>query len=97
MLAVVDPPAGDPWIAFMVQQELYTEYEAQILLDCFINLIDAFTNDIQLAVLAPQMFNEVAVQKAIELGKGKSRYNSLEGTSCYACSLRLPKQVDHQS
>lgn len=71
MLAVIDPPSGDPWIAFMVQKELYTEREAQILLDCFINLMDAFTNDIHLPGLAPQMFNGAAIQKAIQLGQGE--------------------------
>lgn len=70
MLAVIDPPSGDPWIAFMVQKELYTEREAQILLDCFINLMDAFTRDIHLPGLAPQMFNGAAIQRAIQLGQG---------------------------
>ncbi|KAI5463235.1 non-ribosomal peptide synthetase [Mariannaea sp. PMI_226] len=72
MLAVIDPPTGDPWIAIMVQQELYTEYEAQILLDCFMNLMEAFTSDIHLPGRAPQMFNELAVQEAINLGQGVS-------------------------
>ncbi|KAM0254469.1 hypothetical protein ACHAQJ_006751 [Trichoderma viride] len=69
MLAVIDLPTGDPWIAIMVQKELYTEHEAEILLDCFMNLMDAFTRDIQLPGCAPQMFNDAAVQKAINLGQ----------------------------
>ncbi|OPB42740.1 non-ribosomal peptide synthetase [Trichoderma guizhouense] len=72
MLAIIDPPAGDPWIAIMVQKELYTEHEAHILLDCFINLVDAFTHDIHLPGSQPQMFNELAVQNAIKLGQGVS-------------------------
>lgn len=71
MLAIIDPPSGDPWIAFMVQKELYTEREAQILLGCFINLMDAFTSDIHVLGLAPQMFNMAAIQNAIHLGQGK--------------------------
>ncbi|PNP53914.1 hypothetical protein THARTR1_05694 [Trichoderma harzianum] len=70
MLAIIDPPAGDPWIAIMVQKELYTEHEAQILLDCFMNLVDAFTSDIHLPGRQPQMFNDLAVHKAIQLGQG---------------------------
>ncbi|UKZ54425.1 putative NRPS-like protein biosynthetic cluster [Trichoderma virens] len=72
MLAVIDPPAGDPWIAIMTQKELYTENEAQILLDCFMNLVDAFTADIQLPGRQAQMFNDSAIQKAIKLGQGIS-------------------------
>ncbi|KAH8122417.1 acetyl-CoA synthetase-like protein [Trichoderma asperelloides] len=72
MLAIIDPPSGDPWIAFMVQKELYTEREAQILLDCFINLMDAFTSDIHVSGLAPQMFSVAAIQNAIHLGQGTS-------------------------
>ncbi|KAK3313006.1 non-ribosomal peptide synthetase [Apodospora peruviana] len=70
MLAVIDPPTGDPWIAIMVQKELYSQQDAQILLDCFMNLMEAFTRDIRLPGRTPQMFNQVAVQKAIELGQG---------------------------
>ncbi len=76
MLAIIDPPVGDPWIAIMVQKDLYTEGEAQILLDCFINLAEAFTRDINLPGREPQMFNEVDVQKAIKLGRGTSVSNA---------------------
>ncbi|KAK4060435.1 uncharacterized protein Triagg1_10796 [Trichoderma aggressivum f. europaeum] len=72
MLAIIDPPAGDPWIAIMVQKELYTEHEAQVLLDCFMNLADAFTGDVHLPGRQPQMFNDLAVHKAIQLGQGAS-------------------------
>ncbi|KAK4193690.1 putative hybrid NRPS/PKS enzyme [Podospora australis] len=72
MLAVIDPPAGDPWIAIMAQKELYTQQDAQILLDCFLNLMEAFTYDIHLPGRAPQMFNQLAVQEAIDLGQGVS-------------------------
>lgn len=72
MLAVIDPPVGHPWIAIMVQKELYTQQEAQILLDCFLNLMGAFTDDIHLSGRAPQMFSEVAVQDATKLGQGVS-------------------------
>ncbi|KAK0726293.1 hypothetical protein B0T21DRAFT_403405 [Apiosordaria backusii] len=72
MLGVVDPPVGDPWIAIMVQKELYSQEEAQILLDCFMNLMEAFTDDIHLSARAPQMFNQDAVQGAISLGQGVS-------------------------
>ncbi|KAK4177135.1 putative hybrid NRPS/PKS enzyme [Triangularia setosa] len=88
MLAVIDPPIGDPWIAIMVQRELYTQQEAQILLDCFMNLMEAFTSDIHLSGRAPQMFSKVAVQDAIKLGQGVTldmNFGSLIG------------QLDHMS
>ncbi|KAK4199185.1 putative hybrid NRPS/PKS enzyme [Triangularia verruculosa] len=70
MLAVIDPPVGDSWIAIMVQKELYNQSDAQILLDCFMNLMEAFTGDIHLSGRAPQMFNKDAVENAITLGQG---------------------------
>ncbi|KAL7929176.1 hypothetical protein V8C35DRAFT_331857 [Trichoderma chlorosporum] len=95
MLAVIDPPTGDPWIAIMVQKELYTEHDAQILLDCFINLMDAFTCDIQLSGRQPQMFNDSEVQKAIMLGKGDSLYTELGSLMGHLddISTRLTDQV----
>lgn len=72
MLAVIDPPAGNPWISIMVQKELYTEQEAQILLECFINLTEAFVSDIHLPGRAPNMFDQEAVQQANKLGQGPS-------------------------
>ncbi|KAK4165620.1 putative hybrid NRPS/PKS enzyme [Cladorrhinum sp. PSN259] len=72
MLAVIDPPVGNPWISIMVQKELYTEQEARILLECFINLTEAFVNDIHLPGRAPNMFGQAAVQEAIKLGQGPS-------------------------
>ncbi|KAK3983958.1 hypothetical protein QBC44DRAFT_390153 [Cladorrhinum sp. PSN332] len=70
MLAVIDPPTGNPWISIMVQKELYTEQEARILLDCFINLTEAFVDDIHLPGRAPNMFGQATVQEARKLGQG---------------------------
>ncbi|KAK4458141.1 putative hybrid NRPS/PKS enzyme [Cladorrhinum samala] len=72
MLAVIDPPTGNPWISIMVQEELYTEQEARILLECFINMTEAFVNDIHLPGRAPNMFDQEAVQQANKLGQGPS-------------------------
>ncbi|KAJ4859408.1 condensation domain-containing protein [Trichoderma breve] len=95
MLAIIDPPAGDPWIAIMVQKELYSEHEAQILLDCFINLVEAFTNDIHLPGRQPQMFDELAVHNAIKLGQGLSLDTELGPLIGYldTISVRLVNHV----
>ncbi|KAL7912441.1 non-ribosomal peptide synthetase [Trichoderma velutinum] len=95
MLAIIDPPAGDPWIAVMVQKELYTEHEAQILLDCFINLVDAFTSDIRLPGRQPQMFNDLAVHEAIQLGQGVSLDIELRSLIGYldSISAKLGDQI----
>ncbi|KAM7207912.1 non-ribosomal peptide synthetase [Naviculisporaceae sp. PSN 640] len=73
MLAVIDPPAGtgNPWVAIMVQKELYTEREAKTLLDCFVNLVEAFVHDVDLSGNGPQMFNQADVARAVELGRGE--------------------------
>lgn len=73
MLAVIDPPAGtgNPWVAIMVQKELYTEGEAKILLDCFVNLVEAFVQNADLPGNGPQMFDHRDVDKAVQLGRGE--------------------------
>ncbi|KAH8895882.1 non-ribosomal peptide synthetase [Thozetella sp. PMI_491] len=72
MLAVIDPPVGDAFVSIMVQRELYTENDAEVLLDCFLNLMDAFTSNSELLAGEPQMFNKANVEKAIQLGQGES-------------------------
>ncbi|KAM7221976.1 non-ribosomal peptide synthetase [Rhypophila decipiens] len=79
MLAVIDPPAtaapgssaGNPWIAIMLQQELYTQEEARLLLDCFVNLVEAFVEDVHVPATRPQMFSPLEVARAVELGRGE--------------------------
>nr|A0A411KUP8.1 RecName: Full=Hybrid PKS-NRPS synthetase ucsA; AltName: Full=UCS1025A pyrrolizidinone biosynthesis cluster protein A [Acremonium sp.]QBC88145.1 UcsA [Acremonium sp.] len=72
MVEMIDTPTGEASLKILVQEALYTSEDAQTIMDCYINLLDAVTKDDRQAVGKPQIFNSSKVQKALELGQGET-------------------------
>ncbi|KAH8690646.1 hypothetical protein BGW36DRAFT_432439 [Talaromyces proteolyticus] len=70
MLGIVDNPEGDAWLSFLLQEELYAEENADMLLQCYLNLLEEFVDNNGLRAGEPQMFSKVEVDQALSLGQG---------------------------
>jgi hybrid polyketide synthase/nonribosomal peptide synthetase ACE1 len=73
LLDVVDNSAGDSLFALIVQRDLYTKEHADILMKCFLNLVEAFSTDPSLGIEEPSLYSPVDIEDAIQLGLGKLR------------------------
>ena len=72
MLDLIDTPAGGAAsLNIIVQENLYSAEEAQLLLDCYVRLLTEFTGDSNLAAGNVDIFGSQAVNEAIRLGQGK--------------------------
>ncbi|KAK9415784.1 putative Polyketide synthetase [Seiridium unicorne] len=71
MVEMIDTPTGEASLKLLVQEALYSQEDAEVILGCFTSLLDAFTKNSDLLVGQVQMFNESQVQKAIEIGQGE--------------------------
>lgn len=70
MLDVIDNPAGTASVAVMVQEGLYTVENAEMLLQCYLNLVQAFADNWEVPAGEPQMFNTVDIEHALRMGQG---------------------------
>ncbi|KAI9771201.1 MAG: putative Hybrid PKS-NRPS biosynthetic cluster [Geoglossum umbratile] len=67
---VVDNVAGDALIRLSVQTALYTTNDAEVLINSFVNLLNAFTKNPASRLNRLPLHSEEDIQKAIELGLG---------------------------
>ena len=67
---IIDNPAGNASISMMVQEDLYTDGDVKTLLDCYLNLLYAFSGDHNLPIGEPQIFDAAHVEHALTIGKG---------------------------
>ncbi|KAH9885301.1 hypothetical protein F4778DRAFT_799035 [Xylariomycetidae sp. FL2044] len=70
MVEMIDTPTGEASLKLLVQEALYTLEQADIIMECFTNLLDAFTRENELKAEKPQMFSAVKVDQALQLGRG---------------------------
>ena len=70
MLDIIDAPSGSASINMIVQEDLYSAEEAQLLLSCYISLLAEFTENSNAAVGNVTMFDPQEVDLARQLGKG---------------------------
>lgn len=73
-LDIIDSPTGEASLELMVQDGLYTENDAARLLDCYVNMLDAFVQNSKLAARDVRMFNALEVQSALRMGQGESAF-----------------------
>ena len=72
MLDIVDNPSGNASVAIMVQDGLYDKENADLVMQCYLNLVQAFADNSELLGGEPQMFNTVDVEHALKLSQGES-------------------------
>ena len=72
MLDIVDNPSGNASVAIMVQGGLYEKENADLVLQCYLNLVQAFVDNSELLGGEPQMFNAVDVEHALKISQGES-------------------------
>ena len=78
MLDIVDNPSGNASVAIMVQEGLYEKENADLVLQCYLNLVQAFADNSELLGGEPQMFNTADVEHALKLSQGEPpSHNSL--------------------
>lgn len=71
VLDVIDNTVGETSLSIMVQDSLYTEDDARVLLDSFLKLMAAFSDDLSTTLQAPSLYEQKQVDKALRLGRGE--------------------------
>lgn len=69
-LDVIDYADGDSTVMLMVQKELYTLHDAEVLSKCYLNLLEAFSRNPALRIERVALYSAADVEQAIELGRG---------------------------
>ena len=72
MLDIVDNYAGNASISFLVQEGLYDQQSAEVMSTCFLNLMRAFVEVPETTACEPQMYGQVEVDRALNIGRGES-------------------------
>lgn len=70
-LDIIDNTAGDTSVSVMVQEDLYTREDAELLLEVFVKLTATFSQDVSQPLQAVSLYEEKRVDKALQLGQGK--------------------------
>lgn len=71
-LDIIDNPGGNSTVSFMVQKDLYGVKDAEILIDCYVRLLEAFSNSPETKIVEPSLYSTKDLDKAIDTGRGKS-------------------------
>lgn len=71
-LEIVDTVGGDATIGFMLQKDLYSRSDAEILMKSYMALLEEFSKNAAMRLDRPSLFSGVDVEKAIKLGQGQS-------------------------
>lgn len=71
MLDIVDNPIGNASISFFLHEGLYTIENAQMISECYMNLIQGFVENIDTPAAKPHMFDSLKVERALKMGQGK--------------------------
>ncbi|TVY17879.1 Hybrid PKS-NRPS synthetase prlS [Lachnellula arida] len=82
-LDIIDNPGGDSTIAFMVQKSLYSSKDAEYLSDCYLRLLDAFSNDDGILERKAPIFSKESIQVASQLGRGPLLTSEWGETLCH--------------
>ena len=69
---VIENPGGEALVTLSVQQDLYDQVHAGILLDSYFNLLDSFANNPAARLRRPALHQQSSVDKALALGPGSS-------------------------
>ncbi|KAK3996228.1 hypothetical protein QBC44DRAFT_404939 [Cladorrhinum sp. PSN332] len=79
-LDIMDNPNSDPLIMFVVQKQLYSTEDADLLADEYMRLLDYFSQDLSSPIEIAPAFNERSVEEAIKLGTGPTIEPTWPGT-----------------
>ncbi|KAK3305955.1 polyketide synthetase [Chaetomium strumarium] len=71
-LDIMENPGSDPRLMFVVQKQLYSEQDADILADAYMNLLDFFARNPAAALETAPMFAPKTIESAIRLGQGST-------------------------
>ena len=69
---VIENPGGEALVTLSVQQDLYDQVHAEILLDSYFNLLGTFASNPAARLKRPALHQQVSVDKALALGPGPS-------------------------
>ncbi|PIG81412.1 polyketide synthase [Aspergillus arachidicola] len=69
-LLVTESARGDATIHFRTQKALYSKEGSEVLARSYINLLEAFTDDLDLQVNAPCIWHPSDLERAVEVGQG---------------------------
>ncbi|KAI1115885.1 putative PKS-NRPS protein [Nemania sp. NC0429] len=67
---IVENPGGETNVMLSVQKALYDNAGAQVLLDSFFGLMEAFSGNPAMRLNKPALYQKTAIDEAIELGTG---------------------------
>ncbi|PWY76064.1 putative hybrid NRPS/PKS enzyme [Aspergillus sclerotioniger CBS 115572] len=79
-LDIVDNAGGDALLRLSVQKALYAALDGEIILKCFVNLVDAFSQNPAMRLNKPALYSKEDSAKAIALGRGLSTPLTWQGT-----------------
>ncbi|RYP74293.1 hypothetical protein DL771_003114 [Monosporascus sp. 5C6A] len=71
VLDVIDNTVGDSSVTIMVQKGLYTEEDAGLMLDSFLELTSSFCDGTSLALQALSLYGQGQIDEAIKLGRDR--------------------------
>lgn len=76
-LDIIDAPDGDCVAMLIVRKDLYSQEEAQYLIQSYDRLVNAFVIDLSMPLDEPEIFSASDIEKAIGFGRGASIYSAL--------------------
>lgn len=72
-LDILENPNSDPLLLFVVQKQLYSEKDANVLADAYMNVLDHFTREPASTLESAPPFAPASISEAMEIGRGKSK------------------------
>ena len=69
---VIENSGGEAHVTLSLQQDLYDQVHAEILLDSYLNLLDSFANNPAARLRRPALHQQLSVDRALALGPGPS-------------------------
>ncbi|KAH6673321.1 polyketide synthase [Halenospora varia] len=85
-LDILEDPNGSSTVGFMVQKSLYSDKDANTLIDCYVGLLDEFSRNPEMDIVSPALYSKVEMGKAIELGRGPSIHSKWPETLVHRVS-----------
>ena len=84
-LDIIDDAAGQPLLMFMAQTSLYTRQATEVIAQSYVNLVEAFAKEPELAFDQPSLYNAANTALATEYGRGKHGSMFLKTEFDYIC------------
>lgn len=69
-LDIIENAAGDSLLTLRLQKSLYSSGDTKMLLQSFVNLLTAFSVNPDISVAIPSLWQQVDIDRAIQLGQG---------------------------